>query len=472
LEAPVRETLARLPLAEAVLTVWRWVADANLIDQIYDENRGRSYEKVLSFSTLVALVRDALLEYDGSGKQSFEAAQDRGELPASVRATYGKVGRTPIPVSTAFLAGCTARITDVYPQDPQAHTPVPKSLDDYEVLVFDGKAIKRVAKRLKPLRDTAGGLLGGRALVALNLRSGLAVAMRAHPDGDANEVRFVGDLVPEVRQLLPGKRLWVADCSFCDLTQPARFAEQGDAFLVRYHPKVPFYADPARTACEGRDGRGRRYVQEWGWLGSPRHPKRRLYVRRITLYRPGEKDVILVTNLCDETAVPAVDLLEVYLGRWGIERMFQQVTEVFGLEHLIGTKPEGVIFQFAMCLVLYNLIQVVRGVIASAVQRPREAISGEKLFQDVQRQMIAWSETVELDETIAHFAGEWTALRVKVRLSELLSGVWRERWLKAPPKKKPAARKKVRKRTHSSVYRILEAHQQRLKKEKRRVQLA
>jgi len=42
-------------------------------------------------------------------------------------------------------------------------------------------------------------------------------------------------------------------------------------------------------------------------------------VRRITLYRPGEKDVILVTNLCDAAAVPAVDLLEVYLNRWGIE---------------------------------------------------------------------------------------------------------------------------------------------------------
>ena len=39
------------------------------------------------------------------------------------------------------------------------------------------------------------------------------------------------------------------------------------------------------------------------------------------------------------------------------------------------------------------------------------------------------------------------------------------------PKKPQAKRKKVRKRTHSSVYRILEAHQQRLKKEKRQLQL-
>lgn len=462
--------MTRLPLAEAVLTLWRWAADADIVNQIFDDNRGRCYEKIFAFSTIVGLVRDALLEYGGSGKQSFEAARDRGELDASARAVYGKLGRTPIPVSSAFLAECTARFSDIFPADPMARTTLPGSLDEYEVVVFDGKAIKRVAKRLKALRDAAGGLLGGRALVALDLRSGLAVAMRAHPDGDANEVRFVGDLVPEVRRLITRRRLWIADAAFCDLTQPARFAESDDAFVIRYHRKVPFFADPGRPAHEGRDAEGRRYVEEWGWLGSPRNPKR-LEVRRITLYRVGEQEVSLVTNLLDAEAVPAVDLLTAYLNRWGIERMFQQVTEVFGLEHLIGTRPEGVIFQFAMCLLLYNMIQVVRGVIAVEAEVEREKISGEKLFQDVERQMIAWGETVTPAETIDHFAGKWSAARVKVRLSELLSGVWRDRWLKAPPKKKSPPQKKVRKRTHSSVYRILEAHQQRLRKEKKRVQV-
>ena len=120
--------MARLPLAEAVLTLWRWAADADSVDQIFDENRGRCYEKILTFSTIVCLVRDALLEYDGSGKQSFEEAQDRGELDASFRAAYGKLGRIPIPVSTAFLAGCTARLRRDLPPgsrgpDPTAREP-------------------------------------------------------------------------------------------------------------------------------------------------------------------------------------------------------------------------------------------------------------------------------------------------------------------------------------------------------------
>ena len=151
MDAPGPQILARLPLAEAVLALWRWVADADSLDQIFDDHRGRCYEKVLSFSLIAYLVRDALLEYGGSGRKSFDEAKDRGELEASYRAAYGKLGRIPIPVSAAMLARCTARLGEVYPGEPVAQTPLPASLDGYRVVTLDGKAIKRVAKRLKPL---------------------------------------------------------------------------------------------------------------------------------------------------------------------------------------------------------------------------------------------------------------------------------------------------------------------------------
>ena len=53
MEAPVPQTLARLPLAEAVLTLWRWAADDDTVNQIFDENRGRCFEKIFLFSTIV-----------------------------------------------------------------------------------------------------------------------------------------------------------------------------------------------------------------------------------------------------------------------------------------------------------------------------------------------------------------------------------------------------------------------------------
>ena len=84
-------------------------------------------------------------------------------------------------------------------------------------------------------------------------------------------------------------------------------------------------------------------------------------MRQIHLIRPGGEDVYLVTDLLDEARYPAADLLEVYLKRWEIERVFQKIVEVFHLEHLIGSSPEATIFQASFCLVLYDLLQVMRG---------------------------------------------------------------------------------------------------------------
>ena len=88
-------------------------------------------------------------------------------------------------------------------------------------------------------------------------------------------------------------------------------------------------------------------------------------MRQIHLVRPGAEDVFLVTDLLDEATYPADDLLEVYLKRWEIERVFQKITEVFHLEHLIGSTPEATIFQASFCLVLYNLLQVMRAYVAA-----------------------------------------------------------------------------------------------------------
>src|SRR5438132_2887955 len=136
-------------------------------------------------------------------------------------------------------------------------------------------------------------MLCGDMLVAWLPRSGLVLAMAANPDGEANDCRLVPDLLAEVRPLLPGPRLAVADRQFCDLIQMERFAADNDHFAVRYCKKVHFHPDPERPAQTGCDAHGRTVIQEWGWLGAATE-KRRRYVRRVTLLRPGEEDVGVV----------------------------------------------------------------------------------------------------------------------------------------------------------------------------------
>jgi Transposase DDE domain len=456
-----REVLARLPLAEAVLSLWRWVVDPLFLLSLFARHRGAGYEKVLSFGSLVQLIADALLEHRGSGRKSFTRAQERGELAASVQAVYQKLGRVPLDLSEAWLAESTERVRPVYP--PAARVPLPPWVQEFAVVVLDGKAIKRVAKRLKPLRGRKGGVLGGKALVALELATGLAVAMATDPDGETNEAKLVPALLPQVRRRRAGPRLWVADSQFCDLMQTAAFAADADQFLVRYHPKTHFCPDPLRAAQPGHDPHGRAWVEDWGWLGCERAKTRR-FVRRLTLYRPGEETLIVITDLLDAERFLANDLLALYLARWGIERVFQQITEVFHLQALIGTTPQGTVFQLAFCLLLYNLLQVVRAYVATAQARPPETISTELLFDDVQRQLVALTELVPPPAIEPLLEPLPSCESLCAQLTRLLETVWTSRWLKAPPKKPkpPTARTAIR-GNQTSVYRLLVAYHQQQK---------
>ena len=459
------ELVAALPLAEATCCLLRVIADEERLDELFDRHRGRGYQKIITFPQMVRMIGDALLQSGGSGYRVFSKAQEDGELQTSMVAVYGKLGRLNIALSQAFLADRTAPLREFFPS--QARRQPPRSLRGFQTVILDGKAIKNVARRLKPLRGTGGGLLGGRTLVALEYATGLVVALHAEADGDANDARFVPDLLPVVRERVAGCRLWLADRGFCDLNRLADFTGQGDHFLVRFHPKNGFHPDPCRQVLKGKDAQGRRFIQEWGWLGAKTHKKRR-HVRRITLFRHGEEDVILVTDLLCPKKSPATELLAHDLERWGIERVFQQVTETFGLRGLIGGTPEATIFQFSFCLLLYNVMQTLRGFVAKHQSRDCETISLENLFRDIQEELTAWTVLLRRGViTLEHVAppanndSHATLTDLRCRLDALLQPEWSDRWIKARNKTRRRHAPHSAKRTHNSVYRLLNPVKQR-----------
>lgn len=431
-----REVLDRLPLAEAVLQLWGHVTEPGVLEAIFDSYRGDSYQKALSFPTMVQLIADALLEHQGSGHRAMQHAIENDELDASIRAAYAKLGRIPITLSNGLLWEGTQRLRQIL---PSANVPGPSSLRRFTRIAIDGKKLKHVAKRLKVTRGVQGAVLGGKTVVALDMETGLALAMHAALDGEVSDAPLMPGLLEQVRAAVAGPRLYVLDRQFCDLVQPAQLTTHGDHYLIRYNAKVGFHRDPDVPSRTGRDERGREYLEEWGWLGAASNP-RRCRVRRITLKRPGEEDVILVTDLEDADAFPAVALLATYLARWGIENVFQKITEVFHLKRLISSTPEGTIFQCAFCLLLYNMIEVLRGYLSESAAIPAPEISLENLFDDVHRQMIAWSELVSPQSTVTALELELelasTPELVRARLRELLAGQWKDRWRKAPAKKR------------------------------------
>jgi hypothetical protein len=448
-----KQVCKRLPLGEAALRLFDFINQDEFLDEVFEEHRGRSYEDIIRFPLFVQLITDALLQHGGSGHRSFQHATENEELQATIRAAYGKLARVPISLSVGLFGAATRRLEQVF---PAAENPLPKSLEEFEPSAIDGKKIKHVLKRIKALRGFKGHVLGGKLVAILSLRTGLAVALAANPDGEVSDAPLVPDALAQARGTSTRPRLMIADRLFCDLVQPQQFLAEGYHFVIRWNAKVNFHRDSSRPIKTGVNEDGLSYFEEWGWLGSANDP-RRIPVRRITLKRSGAEDVILVTDLLDGKKYPATDLLAVYLMRWGIENMFQRVTEVFHLGRLIGGTPQATIFQASFCLLLYNVVQVIRQYIASAQDLEPEAISIENLFDDVTRQLISWTEVLSTRDTVALLQTTWTAAQLSRRLDELLRHPWREAWRKAPssshnPQKND---KQYLKGGHNSVYRIL-----------------
>ena len=445
-----RQVLDKLPLAESTLQVLSHALDEAYLETIFKQSRGSSYTKLITFPVLTQLISEALIA-SKSGRRTFETAHEEGTLPATVEAAYKKLSRIPIAVSTAMLNGCSQRVRSLLPE-VDSESPLPKSLADLEPVVVDGKVTKGIPHRLKPLRGKGGGLVGGKGLVAYHLESGLVVGLEADEDGDANDVRLLPGLMPSVRAAQPGRRLWIADRQFSFLSTLAEFARENDVYLVRYSKGIPYQRDPSRAIRQGTDAEGRSYDEEWGWLGKETAVQR-CFVRRITLHRGTKDAIVLVTNLMDADAYPAADLLETYRDRPNIEAVFQRITEVLALRRLIGTSPRATVFQLSLCLLLYNVLQLVRSYIASNADRSVGEVSPKKLLEEV-RDQLAGCQTVLGVEKLADLEKPESVEKLKQLLTERLR-LWKPRWSKATRRRNRPEKPKCGSR-HDSAFRLME----------------
>ena len=454
MDANIRFVLGKTPLAEAVWLLFENVLTDSFLGDFYESHRGCCYEREFSFANIVHLVNDALLRNESRAQPTLVDHQQSELCPASEQAFYGKLRRMPVSLSEAFLLQATSRLRPWMPKSPAVE--LPKSLDAFRILAFDGKTFKKAAKRLKPVRRHAGRALGGRALVALELSTGLLVGMAADPDAHVNEAKLVPRLLPMLREHVPGTHLYVADRGFGDLAQFKRCTDQGHHCVLRLHKKSVFTPDPTQPVRTGIDDRGRPWKDEIGTLSSSREGSRP--ARRITVERSGDEPLQIVTDLLDADRYPANDLLELYRKRWNIESVFQKISDVFHLTHLIGSSPKAVIFQAAFCMVIYNLLQVIQAIVADTQNRKPSSISTYHLFKDLHKQLnglFLFFTPPQLIQVFQTRANEIEDLRN--HLYAILQAAWHKRWIKSPPKKRHA--KKVKHQRghagHFSIHRAL-----------------
>jgi hypothetical protein len=239
-----------------------------------------------------------------------------------------------------------------------------------------------------------------------------------------------------------------------------RFTEDDGHFLIRYNRTLGFEPDGSRPLQTGTDAKGRLFSQQWGWIGGAKD-KRRRYVRQIRLLRPDADELILLTDLLDPIAYPAVDLLETYQLRWGIEQMFQSVTEVFCLRQLIGCTPRANIFQASFCLVIYDAIVVMRSYVAAAGNVKPAQVSTAKFFGDVQEELIAHQKLGTIKSVSETMAQVKTPAQMKDLLSDLLGDCWQDRWLKAKSNRRsPRSPSQYNQAGHTSVFKAMNQYRE------------
>ena len=242
--------LPSVPLANAILTVWSYLLDPAFLKDFYDRHRGRGYEDILTFPTIVALTRDALVLHKGSALPAIERTDEHGEMPTCQGPT------TPTAPHPTRAERGLPRGSHPAARRPPAATvrrsgPAGVVADAFEVIDLDGKQIKGVAKRLGPARGRPGKVIGGKVLVASSRAPGMAVAMAAERDGEANGIRLMPRAVPLARARTGGPRLWVGDRQFGDLDQPALLSEGDDHFLLHARCGWASRRTPASHAGSG-----------------------------------------------------------------------------------------------------------------------------------------------------------------------------------------------------------------------------
>ncbi len=219
-------------------------------DELFEQHRGTGCQRDVGYSLLATLVAKALLAHQGSGRRAFLAAKADNRLKATPRGVYGKLGRTCLEVSQAFLREATTRAAAALPENEDLSC-IPPSLRHFRVLAFDGKKLKKSPKRLMPLRRYAGTMLGGKVLAGLLLNRGRIVATSATEDGEANDAPVTVGLLEQF-DMRKGAFLFMADRQFCDSHIPNWIEQCQGHFVIRYSKKMQFFPENERIFRDRR----------------------------------------------------------------------------------------------------------------------------------------------------------------------------------------------------------------------------
>ena len=436
------------PIATAAQMIMRHLIQPEAVNQIFDDNAELQYERTQIFSTITSVMASVILGQN----PSVHAAHKKfaTQLGVSCTALYNKLQRIEPQTTRALVQHSYRSAVEIQKTlgGVERH-----DLPGYQTRILDGNHLGKTEHRIKETRDLVAGPLPGKSLAVLDPRFKAICDFIPIEDGYAQELSGLDSII----ETLAAKQLWIADRNFCTLKFMYSIAAKSSCFVIRQHSKLKGQIQGKEKKI-GKTDTGVIYENK---LVLPEYEGEQIVVRRVVIQlnvptRDGDTEMVLLTNLPADDA-DVVRVSELYRDRWKVETAFLHMTLHLNCEIDALCYPAASLFCFAVSVVSFNALSVIKSMIARTHGREAsESLSHfylcNEIAGDSRGLLIAledsrWDEVTEM--TLDEFCDQLKQIAGSIEIKRYRKSV---RGPKKPPPKKRGNKRTV----HVSTKRILD----------------
>jgi Transposase DDE domain len=442
--------VADSPLSVLARGTVEYALSAPALNELFERTAQKQYTKELLFSSVVDLMSLVVCRVQPHIQAAWKVQQEC--IPVTLKCVYEKLQHVELIMSQALVRFSAQRCEPLIRELKGTRT---EWLPGFRLKIIDGNHLAGTEHRLLETRANSAAPLPGMSLVVLDPAVMLAIEVLPCEDGHAQE----RSLLPDVLRLVEPNDVWLGDRNFCTTDFLVGIEQRFAFFVIRRHANLTLdvtgpWSEEVETETGWVSERPVAVNQDSGEIWQFRCIRVRL--KKAT--REGETVIEILTSLPKEVA-DAVKVAELYLRRWTVEGMFQDLTENLGCEVNTLCYPKAALFGFCVALVAYNVLAVTKAAL--------RAVHGE---QKVELELSGYYLTLELATVYAGMKiaippEHWESFRTKsvaemvAILRQLAAGIKWKHFQKAirQPKKAVPKRKNNKKQPHVSTAKILAA---------------
>lgn len=343
------------PVATASQIIFRRILDSEMVDQLFRDQAEKQYEQELLFSSLSYLMMGVTLGEHKSVNAGYNKLKE--QLGVSITSVYNKLQRIEPHTSRAFVKYAYEAAVTVLREIGGVQR---NFLSGYAMRIVDGNQLAASEHRIKETRALRAAPLPGKSLVVFDPRYDCVCDYFPVEDGYAQERSILDDVISSMEK----KQLWVADSGFCTLKFMYRIQAAGSCFVIRHHGSL-VGTITGKLKQIGKSATAEIFENK---LELPAFDGKVITVRRIVckLFKPtqkGKTEVVILSNVpCKEA--DAIELSHLYLDRWKVEVLFNHITLNLNCEIQSLGYPPAALFCFALSLIAYNCMSIVKSMVA------------------------------------------------------------------------------------------------------------